>query len=222
MTKDGRPSRINDIRLFIGDRSVSSSYLKGQEEAVAYARRIAWLLNGEEFSLGAYPALYVLFTQSLQPGVIRVTDEGGDWWQRYVHVGVTTDFPNITDAFDVATRGIVDSLLAVRPDQVDIIRHADAIVRQHGNDLRFLLKRRELSKLIVEISVNIAAWPTRSHLFMAHIDKATNVYFEADPIPMMFYSEGFDLVGGLRLQDAKNLKEVPSLPPMSKKVNIRR
>jgi hypothetical protein len=54
MTKDGRPSRINDIRLFAGERYMTSPYLQGQEEAVAYARRMAWLLNGEEFSLGAF------------------------------------------------------------------------------------------------------------------------------------------------------------------------
>ena len=58
MTKDGGPSLITDIRLFAGGRSASSSYLEKQEEAIAYGRRIAWLLNSEGFSLGAFPALY--------------------------------------------------------------------------------------------------------------------------------------------------------------------
>jgi hypothetical protein len=85
MTKDGRPSRINDIRLFAGDRA---SYLERQDEAVAYGRRVAWFLNGEGFSLGSFPALYVLFTPSLEIGSVQVTDDHGDWWHRYVHVGV--------------------------------------------------------------------------------------------------------------------------------------
>jgi hypothetical protein len=66
MTKDGRPSLITDIRLFAGERYNSAPYLEGQEEAVAYGRRIAWLLNSEGFSLGAFPALYVLFTPLLE------------------------------------------------------------------------------------------------------------------------------------------------------------
>ena len=218
MTKDGRPSLINDIRLFVGDRSISSPYLKGQEEAVAYGRRIAWFLNSEGFSLGAFPALYVLFTPSLKPGLVRATNEGGEWWQRYVHVGVTEDFPNAPDTPDVVMRGIVDALLEVRPDQVDLIRRADAIVREHGEHLRFLLKRRDMAKQVVEISSNIAAWPKRSNLFIAHIDKKTGVYSETNPIALRFYTEGFDLVRGIRLQDAADLKEVGSRPEMSKLV----
>lgn len=221
MTKDGRPSLINDIRLFAGDRDDSWSYLKGQEEAVAYGRRIAWLLNSEAFSLGAYPALYVLFTQSLEPGSVRATNEGGEWWHRFVHVGVSADFPNALDTRDVVTRGIVDALLAIRPDQVDVIRHADVIVREHGDHLRFLLKRRDMAKLVVETSFNIAAWPNPSHLFIAHIDKATAVYSEADPIALGFYDEGFDLVSRIRLEDAANLKVVHHRPAMSKVVKRR-
>jgi len=221
MTKDGRPSLINDIRLFAGDRSISSPYLKGQEEAVAYGRRIAWLLNSEGFSLGAFPALYVLFTPSLEPGLVRATQEGGEWWHRYVHVGVTADFPNAPDTLEVVMRGIVDALIEIRPDQVDLIRRSDAIVREHGEHLRFLLKRRDMAKQVVEISSNIAVWPGPSNLFIAHIDKTTGVYSEADPIALGFYTEGFDLVGGIRLEDAANLKEVHSRPAMSNVVKRR-
>lgn len=78
MTKDGRDSLINNIRLFIGDRSHSSRYLEGLEEAVAYGRRMAWFLNSESFSLGTFPELYVLFTSSLNPGSVRVTDDAGE------------------------------------------------------------------------------------------------------------------------------------------------
>ena len=217
MTKDGRPSLINDIRLFAGD---AHSYLKGYEEAVAYGRRIAWLLNGEGVSLGTFPALYVLFTASLKPGAVQITNDGGDWWQRYVHVGVTEDFPNVPDAFEVIMHGIVDALLALRPDQAHAIFHANAIVREHRDCLRFLLRRRETKKLVTEISFNIEAWPKPSYLFISHIDKATGAYSEADPIALGWYMEGFDLLGGIRLQDAVNLTERPR-PAMSSVVKRR-
>jgi hypothetical protein len=221
MTKDVRPSLITDIRLFAGERYNSSPYLEGQEEAVAYGRRIAWLLNSEGFSLGAFPALYVLFTPLLEPGSVRFTNEGGDWWQRYVYVGVTADFPNAPDKRDVVMRGIVDALLVTRPDQVDVIRRADGIVREHGDRLRFLLKRRDMAKVVVEISFNMAVWPKPSHLFIAHIDKATAVYSEADPISLRFYTEGFDIVGSIRREDAANLKVLDSRPVLSKAVKRR-
>jgi hypothetical protein len=218
MTKDGRPSLINNIRLFAGD---GSRYLEGQEEAVAYGRRIAWLLNSEGFSLGAFPELYVLFTPLLEPGLVRVTDEGGEWWHRYVHVGVTQDFPNGPDALDVIKSGIAGALIALRPDQEEAVRCAGELVSEQGRNLRYLLRRRDMAKLIAEVSFNIEPWPNPSHLFIAHIDKATDVYREADPIALGDYMEGFDLVSGIRLEDAANLKAVLLRPTVSKVVKRR-
>lgn len=213
MTKDGRPSLITDIRLFVGERYPSSPYLKGQEEAVAFGRRIAFFLNGEGFSLGSFPALYVQFNPSMEPGSVRVTNEGGDWWQRYVHVGVAKDFLNNSDVFNTLANGIVDALSAVRPDQKGLIRRAAETVREHGADQRFLLKRSETAKLIVEISFNIATWPQPSQLFIAHIEKA-------NPIVLGHYAEGFSLAAGIRLMDATNLTE-RHRPALSKLVKPR-
>src|SRR5262245_40571633 len=98
MTKDGRPSLLNDIRHFYGTNSRESRYLEGHEDAVAFGRRLAWLLNGERVSLGAYSALYLLFTPSLEPGATSVTDEGGEWWQRYTHIGVPREFLQMPEA----------------------------------------------------------------------------------------------------------------------------
>jgi hypothetical protein len=212
MTKDGRPSLINDIRLFAGDRSL---YLEGQHEAVGHGRRMAWFLNSEGFSLGAFPALYVLFTPRLAPGAVRPTNDGGEWWHRYALVGVTEDFPNVPDALQVVMEGIVGALVAMRPDHVDTIRRADEIVREHGDGLRFLLLRRETKKLVVDISFNIEAWPRSSHIFISHTDRATAAYREADPIALGWYMEGFHLARGIRLQDAVNLTGKPDRPAMS-------
>lgn len=192
MTKDGRPSRITDIRHFFGDLH---TYLKGHEEAVAFGRRIAWFLNGEGFSLGAYPALYLSYTHSLPPGTVLVTDYGGDWWQRYTHVGVNPSFPALDHLDEVVIAGTVQALLKIRPDQSDLILNAEHLVRTHGENLRFLLKRHETKKRTVEVSFSIAAWPQPSHLHVSVEDKASGTYSEAAPSALRFYHDAFDLVG---------------------------
>jgi len=118
-------------------------------------------------------------------------------------------------------RGIVDALLEMQPDEADTIRRADAIVREHGEHLRFLLKRRETKKLVIEISFTIGVWPGPSYLFIAHTDKATGSYSEADPVALGTYWEGFDLAGAIRLHDAINLQEKPCKPALSRLVKRR-
>jgi hypothetical protein len=212
MTKDGRPSLINDIRLFAGNRYL---YLKGQEEAVAYGRRMAWYLNGAGFSLGSFPALYVHFTPSIEAGSVQISDLHAEWWHRLVDIGVTEEFPNAPDSFEMAMRGVIASLLAIQPEQAEIIHQADAIVREQGSGLRFLLKRSETKKMITELSFNIKAWPEPSQLFISQIDKAAGTYSEADPIDLGWYMESFDLVSGLRSRDAVNVKEKADRPMLS-------
>lgn len=202
MTKDGRPSRINDIRYFHGETR-HSPYLKGHEEAVAFGRRLAWYLNGEGVSLGAYTALYILFTPSLAPGHIQITDDGGEWWQRYTHVGVPLDFPNVPDSSEIVTQGTIAALKAIRPDLANLISDAEQIVREQGDNLRFLLKTRETKQHIIDISCTIAVWPQPSHLVVSLSDRSTGAFLEAPPIPVQFYAEVFDLAGAIRVTKAE-------------------
>ena len=172
MTKDGRPSLIANIRLFSGDR-MSIRHLDKQEEAEAYGRRLAWFLNSQKFSLGAYPELYVLFTPSLAAGEIKLAEGPHEWWHRYVHVGLPGGVFEDLEAYSVVTKGIIDALIAVRPDQADTIRGADAVVGEHGSRLRFMIKRRETKNLVIEITSSIEAWPRPSQHFISHTDKVT-------------------------------------------------
>jgi len=199
MTKDGRPSRINDIRYFHGGLH---SYLEGYNEEVAFGRRLAWFLNGEGFSVGAYPALYIFFTPSIEPGAIQVTDYGGDWWQRYTHVGVTSDFPNSAEAKNQIKQGTIAALTTIRPDKTDEIRNAAKIVDLYGKELRFLLKERFTKRFKTEISFSIAAWPEPSYLFVSLTDLSTGDFLETTPIPLRFYFEGFDLAGSIKVTDS--------------------
>jgi hypothetical protein len=198
MTKDGRPSRINDIRYFHGN---IHKYLEGIEDAVAFGRRLAWFLNGENFSLGAYPSLYIFFTPTLEPGAVHITDYGGDWWQRYTHVGVSHDFPNLEGSERVIT-GTIAALKAIRPDLETTIAGAEQTVRTHGDRLRFLLKSRQTKHFKIDISFNIAVWPQPSSLFVSLTDLSSGAFLEAPPIPIRFYGDAFHLAGGIRITGA--------------------
>ncbi|HEY5289032.1 MAG TPA: hypothetical protein VIJ59_03250 [Caulobacteraceae bacterium] len=196
MTKDGRPSRINDIRYFHGD---VHSYLEGHHEEVAFGRRLAWFLNGEGLSLGTYPALYIFFTQSIEPGATKVTDYGGDWWQRYTHFGVTADFPNTPESGKQIKRGTIAALTAVRPENKQTIENAAKIVQVHKDKLRFLLKTRSTKRFRTEISFNIAAGREPSSLFVSLTDLSSGDFLEAAPIPLRFYFDAFDLTGSIKI-----------------------
>lgn len=200
MTKDGRPSRINDIRYFQGNRH---RYLDGFEDAVAFGRRLAWLLNGEGFSLGAYPSLYIFLTPSLAPGSVEVTDYGGDWWQRYTHVGVPQEFPNMVEGSELVVAGTIAALKAIRPDLKAVIERAEQTVRTHGDDLRFLAKSRQTKQFTVDISFNIAVWPRPSSLFVSLTDRASGAFLDAPPIPIDFYADAFDLAGDIKVTGAR-------------------
>jgi hypothetical protein len=221
MTKDGRPSRINDIRYFHGDMH---SYLKGQEEAVAFGRRLALFLNGEGFSLGAYPALYIFLTPSLAPGATNVTGHGGEWWQRYTHVGVPSEFPDMRNASELVMDATVVALKAIRPDLAATVETADRIVRTHGEDLRFLLKTRQMKRFNVEVSFSIAVWPQPSSVFTSLIDLSSGEFLDAPPLPIAFYSDAFDYNGPIRISEIEKARSefVPrTRPPMSKLVKRR-
>jgi hypothetical protein len=196
MTKDGRPSRIRDIRYFHGH---IHKYLKDQEEAVAFGRRLAWLLNGEGFSAGAYHSLYLFLSSSLAAGQIQITEYGGDWWQRYVHAGVPRDFPDREDASDIVMCATVAALKAIRPDLTTMVDDAEQMVRTHRDNLRFLLKTRHMKRFTVDISFNIAVWPEPSLLFVALTDLSSGAYLEAPPTPMQFYPQAFDLVREIKI-----------------------
>jgi hypothetical protein len=196
MTKDGRPSRIRDIRYFHGD---IHKYLKDHEDAVAFGRRLAWLLNGEGFSLGAYHSLYIFLTPSLATGQTQITDYGGDWWQRYTHAGVPPDFPDREDVSEVVARATVAALKAIRPDFTTMVDGAQQMVRAHGENFRFLLKTRHTTRFTIDVSFNIAVWPEPSLLFVSLTDRSSGAYLEASPIPMQFYAQAFDLVGNIKI-----------------------
>lgn len=231
MTKDGRPSRITDIRYFFGHRH---SYLQGQNEAVAYGRRMAMFLNGEGFSLGAHTALYLYLDPSLAPGTVQVTNEGGDWWQRYTHVAVPAhllELPNVTETVMDAT---VAALQAIRSDLVAVVKEADRVVREQGKVLRFLMRTQETKRYIIERSFSIGVWERAmppqlikdpSRLFTSLTDRITGEFLDGPAQPMPFDHYGAFMFNKLmRVSDIEATLDsfvARQRPPMSKLVKPR-
>ena len=229
MTKDGKPSRINDIRLFhSGEKNLTSlrtvGPLEGQEDAVAFGRRMAWFLNGEEFSCGSYAALCIVFTPMLGPGEIKITDEAPDWWQRYVLIGAQEGFPNAPDAAETVKREIVSVLKAIRPDLTALVDHAEDMVRTHGDGLRFLMQVRKNKHNMIELYFNVPVAPQPAYLFTAFTKMPKGQFFEGPPLLIGSSGSPFDYNGPIKVAEVeKSFAEFTPKPrpAMSKPVRNR-
>ncbi len=195
MTKDGRPSLMNDIRYFASD---IHKYLD-DHDVTAFGRRLAWWLNGEELSLGSYTALYIYFSPTITNGAIHVTDYGGDWWQRYTYVGVPGDFPNVQNAKEIAIDGTIAALKAIRPDKVTVIDQAAEVVKTNSDQTRFLIKTKERKDYRIDIAISIGVWRNPSYFHVSLTDKETGEFLDAPAIPILFPDHGFDLAGSVSL-----------------------
>lgn len=202
MTKDGRPSPLHDTRLFAGNGEAFHSYTYlDNADAWAFARRLTWWLNGNGFNIGHTPALYVYYTTDLTTGAVEAAAPRftpADWWFRQVKVGVPTRFTcegGLKDAAD----GLIAVLKSLKPDDALMIDKAAEIVRARGSDCRFLLKVKDTTKQVVEISTTIAAFREPSLLYVAVTDKATGTYHEAPPVKIQSYDDGVYLAGKVKI-----------------------
>ncbi|HTK85361.1 MAG TPA: hypothetical protein VL625_09780, partial [Patescibacteria group bacterium] len=184
MTQDGKPSRINEIRLFFSPDATlpplkAISDLDGHEEAKTFTRRMMWWLNGENYSCGPWAAVYLVLTPALAPGKIRITDEGTGWWNRYALAGVPADFAKAPNAPDIVRRAVVDALRTIRPDLYDLVNGTEKTVRTHGDDLRFLMQTRITKRSTIELYFSLPAPPATSLLFTGFTDAKTGVFLES-------------------------------------------
>lgn len=197
MTKDGRPSPLYDTRLYGGNGVTSLD----SPAAFAFAHRLTWWLNGEGFSIGHTPALYVVYTPELPIDAVeaeapRFTPD--DWWFRTVRVGVPRD-SSPQDAEQIARRGLIACLKALKPEDSALIDKADEIVTTAGNNCRFLLKVRDLAKQTIEISTTISVHREPSLFYVAMTDKTTGAYREAPPAKIQSYDDGIYLARRVKI-----------------------
>lgn len=198
--KNGKPSLVFDIRYFSGNRG---SYLD-DHAVTAYGRRLAWYLNSQGISLGAYHSLYVYFTSATPTGEVVIDKyKGGTelWWLRYAQVGVAPDFPNVDNASEVAMQGTVAALLILLPDAGAIVERADTIVRQHAGDLRFLVRENCYERYTLKVASTIASHPEPSQLYVTVVENATGAHCETPPLPIGFHTNAFDEALSISLKD---------------------
>lgn len=198
--KNGKPSLIFDIRYFSGSWS---SYLK-DHSITAYGRRLAWYLNSEGVSLGAYHSVYIHFTATIPAGEIEIDPyKGGDelWWLRHTRVGVPPEFPSIERADEFVMQGTVAALRESLPNEVARIDQADRIVREHADGLRFLIREKEYRRYSLKFASTIAAHPEPSHLYVTVIDNATGIHCETPGLPVGWYVDAFDDAASVSLKD---------------------
>jgi hypothetical protein len=197
--KNGKPSLIFDIRYFLGRRH---SYLH-DHSVTAYGRRLAWYLNSQGISLGAYHSLYVHFTTATPHGEIEIEPyKGGDelWWLRNAHVGVGQNFPNVDNPNEIAMRGTVAALRTLLPNDDAIIEQANIIVRQHAGDLRFLVGEVAYRRYSLKIATTISVDPEPSHLYVTLVENATGAHGETPGLPIGFYTNAFDEARSISLK----------------------
>lgn len=162
---------------------------------------MCWWLNSEGFGIGHDPALYIYFNPEIPAGEIvaqppKFTRD--DWWFREVAIGVPDDFPE-SDAASRVPQGVVACLKELKPEDADLIDDAARIVSEHGSACRFLLKVKETTKELTEVSTTIGAWPEPSLLYVGLTDKATGAYREAPPTELSFYDGGVALAGKVKI-----------------------
>lgn len=229
MTKDGKPSRINDIRLFYSPENPlkikAAHYLDGHEEAKAFAQRMTWWLNGEEYSCGSWPALYLVFSPTLKPGEIKITNESSEWWHRYVLAGVPAGFPGAANSSDVVKRAIVEALRVIRSDLYRTVNEAERMVRTHGSDLRFLMQMRKTKRSVIELYFSLPVPPHSAQLFTGFTDAKTGVFLEAPPLDTGVSGAPFEYNGTpLTIAEIEKMTDVlrpKKRPIMSKMVKNR-
>jgi hypothetical protein len=143
---------------------------------------MTWWLNGEDYSCGTWAALYLILTPSLEAGKIKITNEGTDWWNRYVLAGVPAGFPFAANSSDIAKRAVVEALRTVRPDLYALVNNTEKTVRTHDEDLRFLMQARRTKRSIIELYFSLPVPPATSLLFTGFTDAKTGVFLEAPPL----------------------------------------
>lgn len=196
MTKDGRPSRLRDIRIFAGNRS---TYLD-RPTAVAHARRLAWWLNGEGYSVGSNHTVFVYLSTEHPEGYLDlgVSIHRGEGWQmREVTVGVGSE-QLAFDADRVAIDAVERALSALNPQESGRVLQASKLVAGVGDGTRFLLRSKESVREVLEVCTTIATSPAPSRVTLSVTDMATGVYRESPAIHVPVYDDGVYLAGKIR------------------------
>lgn len=210
--KDGRPSRIYDIRHF---RARDWSY-EDNDELTAYGRRLAWLLNSQGLSLGAFHHLYVCFTSDLASGSVCMLEPHREWWFRSVEVGVGERGEKAEISTKEGQSATLSALTAIRPDLEEMILAADKQVTAYGIGMQFLLKSYKYRDYSLHYSTNISVHPALSQMSLSIEDNLSGKRYLFPPIWHGIYFDNYGAATGVRVSDLDIVREVDN------KLSVRR
>lgn len=207
MTKNGQPSLVRDIRLFVGS---GYTYASRCHEATAFGRRVSFLLRSRGYSFGPWHHLYIRAVEGDGAGAPAAAMEGAEWWHRFVEVTVPRGFAAMdegerTQLLIDRTKSVLRSLF---PENGSLLEEILTEAEHAGDRLRFLIKRQHVGGRRAEVSFNVATWPHSSDLLVLLKDSAADVDLVSPPIKLKIYDHAFSLVGGIR-KEGETIRIVP-------------
>lgn len=223
MTKDGKPSRICDIRYFEPYKNSVKSI--ESRATTAFGKRLMCWLNGENYSCGHYPVLYVVLSATLEIDEVDLKEKPhGEWWYREAHIGVPAGLRDSPDFHRIAENATVKVLKFIRPDMAATIDEASKVVARHGDALRFLLKTKITKNYIVDEYASILEFPTACNIFTSLTDRVTGKFYESPPFPVIGFPAFHFTTGPIKITEI--LKDFPQFiekerPVMSKLLKFR-
>lgn len=195
--KNGGPSLLFDVRYFERD---TSRALKSSE-VVAYGRRIAWYLNGEGVSLGAFHTLHVIFVSDAPDGAVEVASGTQEWWFQSVKVGVPSSGGCTEILLEAVRKGTVAVLKALAPDAAELIDDADALVFEHGPSLRILVRTKIYKAVTLDVATTIPTYVADAKLIASVRDNTSDRRVELPSLPHGIYLQAFSEATAIRLSD---------------------
>lgn len=202
--KDGRPSRLSDIRYF----GLSKSRELLELMLRVYGRRLAWWLNGEELSIGASPVLDLHFESAAQGREQDGLIAGPLWWSKRYNLAGYDLSPDDHGAMMQVRQRTVRALQRILPDATELIVEADRIVAEEGEYIRFLVRSKRFAGYTLEVATTIADISQDDVLVASLRDQTGGERRELPPFATGMYAEAPIEAQGVRMSDI----EVTRLP----------
>lgn len=195
--KDGRPSRLSDIRYF----GLKKSRERLELMLRVYGRRLAWWLNGEDFSIGASPVLDLHFARLTQDRTPEQLVDGPLWWAKRYDLAGHDLSPDDQAAIVQLRQRTVWALQRIVPDAADLVLEADRIVAEEGGFIRFLVRSKRFKHATLDVATTISDIPQDDVLVASLREDAGGERVELPPFATGIYAEAPIEARGVRMSD---------------------
>ncbi len=229
--------RLQDIRYFEFSEVPAQGWIRSSyteiigipKTAHTIGRRIACMLHAEDFSVGEYDHIYIVFTTALPDGHIVQTDFPPECWFRYVAYGVPTELKSLTDdrKHQRIQSATFDVLRALKRDQHQLLNSMCERLTRAGGRTRILRVAKDTKSYRFEVWFDIPPWREQAYLYALARDNLSGQVLEAPPLPLKDYEDVYPLVssisftkGVMNLNPRKTFKAGLSIKPYSTPIRI--